>query len=317
MNCYPPLGFLQDERFPYMAFVYHQIFCDESGKYHNPNDPFIAFAGVSASADRLPAFDRHWRSLLLSYELDSLHMEKVTRLVEDHGYKFRKGQTVQERIELLYPFADCINKHLEAGFHQAWSIKGYSFLSEAAKKILGGSNDPYFLAFIRGLQAIVRHIGEDDRLSIIVDDDLTTAWDCYRHYRMAGNADWKIQQKAVAISFANDKHFPALQAADMLAFLTRHEAIERFAGVPNTWGALYDRLTTEPEPGYGIMRWFRIFADENQLIQFANEMHEVAEKRSNEKNKRVQQVRQHDGGTSKGSPQRAKEKTGRRKRGKT
>jgi uncharacterized protein DUF3800 len=300
-----------------MAFVYHQIFCDESGKYHNPNDPLISFAGVSATADRLEAFDRSWRSLLLSYELESIHMERISRLVEEHGYRFRKNQTIEERTELLYPFADLVNKHLEAGFFQAWSITGYSFLSVKAKKLLGGSDDPYFLAFVRGLQAIIDHIGEDDRVGIIVDDDINTAWDCYRHYRMVAKADWRIQKKAVSLSFANDKHFPALQAADMLAFLTKHEAAERFTGASNIWKKLFNRLTTHPEPAYGIMRWFGMFAHEKELLDFAIEMDEYAQRKAKEEQlSRVQQVRPNDGGAAKGSPQRNPTKTGRGKRAK-
>lgn len=265
-----------------MAVIYHQVFCDESGKHQT--DPVIAFSGICATQDRLDPFNRAWKSLLASYELPSLHMERISRLVESHGYRFTAGQTFNERTELLLPFADCVNKYLEVGFFQAWSVKGYNFLSEEAKGLLGGSQDPYFLAFVRGLQGVVSHFADDDdRINIIVDDDLTTAWDCYRHYRMVGKADWKIQKKAVSLTFANDKHFPALQAADMLAFLTRQEANERFYKQPNTWAMLFDRLTTEPEPGYGVMRWFRVFAADEELLQFAKEMQERVEQQKLEK----------------------------------
>jgi hypothetical protein len=264
-----------------MGFVYHQIFCDESGKYHS--DPLIAFSGVCSTGDRLRSFDEAWRVLLRSYELDSLHMERVTRLVESHGYRFQKGQTIDERTELLFPFADCINKHLEKGFIQAWDVKGFNNLTWDAHKLLGGSHDPYFLAFVLGLADIVKRLDEDDRISIICDDDQYTAWDCYLHYRAAGKTETIIQKKAISISFANDKHFPALQAADMVAFLTRYEALEQFQGVANIWRRLYDRLITEPEPAYGIMRWFKMYADEQKLVDFANKMKVVVEQKKNEK----------------------------------
>jgi hypothetical protein len=275
---YPPLGFLQSlERQPIMAIIYHQLFCDESGKYQS--DPLIAFSGVCATGDRLSAFDSAWRVLLRSYEIDSLHMARVSRLVEDHGYRFRKGQTLDERTDALLPFADCINKYLEMGFIQAWDVKGFNHLSITAKRSLGGSNDPYFLSFVLGLTDIVRRINDEDRISIICDDDPYTAWDCYNHYRSVGEVDWEIQKKAISISFANDKHFPALQAADMVAFLTKHEAGEKFNKTPNLWRRLHDRLTTEPEPAYGIMRWFQMYADEPQLVEFANEINAAAEQK--------------------------------------
>jgi|GEM_PF-1595117 len=264
-----------------MAFVYHQVFCDESGKYND--HPLIAFAGVVATPDRLRAFDDHWRDLLRDYELADLHMERVTRLVEDHGYRFRKGQTIDDRTELLIPFADCINKYLEQGLIQAWNVIAYNRIPLAGLKMLGGSRDPYFWAFIRGLLEVVDHLGEDDRISIVMDDDETTAWDCYCHYRSIGRASVEIQKKAISLSFANDKHVPALQAADMVAFLTRQEATERFYKVPNPWRQLFDRLTTEPEPPYGIMRWFSMFAGEEQIVNIANDLMSRAEQKKNKK----------------------------------
>lgn len=317
-NCYPPLGFLQDERHPLMAFIYHQVFCDESGKFHQ--DPLIAFSGVSATPDRLAAFDREWRTLLRSYELDSLHMERASRLVEDVGYRFRKGDTVEERTEALLPFADCINKHLEMGVTQAWDVRGFNHLSAAVLKVLGGSNDPYFLALVRGLLAVEERTGEDDRISIICDDDPYTAWDSYVHYRSLGKAASEIQKKVISISFANDKHFPGLQAADMLAFLTRHEADEQFNGRPNMWRILYDRLTTEPEPPYGIMRWFRMFADEQKLVEFAQQNQALAERQlreREEKRDRIRKVRPDNAESNKDPAQRNPSRTKERKSGKS
>jgi Protein of unknown function (DUF3800) len=320
---YAPFGFLQNERRPLMAFVYHQVFCDESGKYEQ--DPLIAFSGVSATANHLAAFDDDWRVLLRSYGLDDLHLARVSRLAEDHGYRFRIGQTIDQRTDLLIPFADCINKHLEVGLIQAWSVQGYNALSFNARRSLGGSADPYFIAFVRGLAAIVDFIGEDDRIQIICDDDINTAWDCYNHYRALGKADPDIPKKAVAISFANDKHFPALQAADMVAFLARQEANEKFYGKLNTWRRLYDRLTMEPSPPYGIMRWFAVYADEAMLVDFANEANALAEKRAAErqeheqrrKAQRISELQPNDGSADESSTRRDKSQVGRRETRKT
>jgi len=285
-----------------MALIYHQVFCDESGKHHQ--DPLIAFCAVSATAERLATFDRAWRALLHDYELDSLHMVRASRLVEDAGYRLRKGQTIDERTDALIPFADLINKHLDMGVIQAWDVRGFNHLSQAVLNTLGGSRDPYFLAFVRGLAFITDETGEDDRISIIFDDDPHTAWDCYVHYRSVGKADINIQKKAVAIGFANDKHFPALQAADMVAFLARHEANEQFNSVANTWARLFRRLTTEPQPPYGTMRWRTMFADEDTLVQFAREAQAAAEKANLEREEKRSRARKvptsNEGGASAG-----------------
>lgn len=208
-----------------MAFVYHQVFADESGKYQS--DPLIAFCAVSATADRLGPFDVAWRTLLRAYELDELHMSRCSRLRESHGCYLQSGQTIDERTELLFPFTDLIAKHLEKGIIQAWDVRGFNHLSAAVMKALGGTGDPYFLAFVRGLSHIAEKLSDDDKVSIVCDDDETTAWDLYGHYRSVGKVDPNVQKKAISLSFANSKHFPGLQAADMVAFLTKHEANQR------------------------------------------------------------------------------------------
>lgn len=280
---YEPLGFLQGQAEDFMALIYHHIFFDESGKHEA--DPLIAFSGVCSTGNRLSAFDAVWRSTLRYYELPSLHMKSVSRLSEDHGHMFKKGQTIDERTDALIPFADIINTHLEIGVIQAWSVRGYNSLSSAAKQILGGSNDPYFLAFVRGLLEIVKHIGEDGRINLICDDDIDTAWDCYNHYRTVGKVDHRIQKQAVSLSFANDKHFPALQAADMVAFLTRQEASQQFDGKPNIWRRLYDRLTIEPYAPLGVMRWYHMYAGAEMLAEFAKEANELAETKKADKHR--------------------------------
>jgi hypothetical protein len=133
------------------------------------------------------------------------------------------------------------------------------------------------------------------------------------HYRSLGKADYSIQKKTIGVTFANDKHFPALQAADMVAFLAKHEANEQFNQVPNIWRHLFDRLTTEPKPPYGIMKWRNMFADEDTLVNFAREAQEMAERAEHEreeKRNRVRKVRSGNDGTAKGSPQQNQREAG-------
>jgi hypothetical protein len=75
------------------------------------------------------------------------------------------GQTIDERIEVLKPFADCINHHCEIGLIQAWDVKGYNCLSLEAQRSLGGSNDPYQLAFIRDLLGVLDYLGVRPRIA--------------------------------------------------------------------------------------------------------------------------------------------------------
>ncbi len=192
-----------------------QAYFDESGK--KGDHPVVTFSGVCVSQPKLQNFDEAWTALLQLYGLRSLHMARASRLSEKHGYKMPRGQTAEQKTEALIPFADSINEHLDFGLIQAWDVRGFNALSTQARHALGNPNDPYYIAFARGLPALDDSVQPDDHINLICDDDRETAWDCYRHYRGIGHADPHIRDKIISLCFAKDEHFPALQAADMVA----------------------------------------------------------------------------------------------------
>ena len=242
-----------------MAIV-HAYF-DESGKMGD--HPVVTFTGVCVSQLKHKRFDESWNALLDKCGLKSLHMAEASRLRQNNGPVMRRHQTPDQRIDCLIPFADCINEHLDCGLIQAYDVRGFKSLTPKAKIGIGSPDDPHYLAFTRGLLEVVNYVHPDDRLSLICDDDEATAWGCYSHYRAVRKASDEIRVKIVALGFANDEYYPALQAADMLAFLSRLEAKRQFYGIKYLWNRLFRHLVSEqPE---GRMQWFKMFADEKQL----------------------------------------------------
>jgi hypothetical protein len=256
------------------------FYCDESGKYRK--NPVVTISGIGAHLLQLERFNGEWNALLRSYELmPELHMSRISQLNQANGPEMPRGQDINQRIDALLPFADCMNTYLEVGLAQAWDVKGYNNLSMEVKQELGGSHDPYQLAFIRGLLEIVEIVGEDGIVSTICDDDEVTAWDTYIHYRAIGKALPEIIPRLAGITFAKSHHSAGLQAADMVAFLARREATERFWGKPNEFKRLLDYLMEGPKPtSQGAMRWFTMFAGEQELVNLANEARKAKQKRS-------------------------------------
>jgi len=116
------------------------------------------------------------------------------------------------------------------------------------------------LAFARGVMELTDYIQADDQLSIICDEDIETAWKCFQNYLGLREADPEIRKKTISLSFADDEHFPALQAADLTAYLSRREAWRMFYNKPYCFEPLFDYLTKERGPGR--MLWRALFADE-------------------------------------------------------
>jgi hypothetical protein len=256
------------------------FFCDESGKYRQ--NPLVAVTGVGGTRNRLDLFYDEWQALLRAYGLTELHMSQALNLNGDVGIKFKAGQTIVERQQLLFPFADCINKYCEIGLMQAWSVVGYNKLSMEVKKLLGGSYDPYQLAFVRGLMEIAKYVSPGDYVNVLVDDDIVTAWDTYLHYREALKAS-DLTERFVGISFAKSFHYPPLQAADMAAFVARRAAREEFYKIENDCKLLADYLFIDQRPPG--MQWHTGFFDEQKMANLGNEI-------LNAKNKSVSEIRQ-------------------------
>lgn len=254
------LGFLESlEREPFLAIFY--AYFDESGKHLD--HPVVTFAGVCAGQRKLDTFDDAWSSLLRRYGIETLHMKQAADLGTDCGTVMHANQSFDERGEALKPFVDCINEHLELGLIQAWDVRGFQGMDQNLKHGLGSPKDPHFVAFSRAISELVDYVPPNDYISLICDDDLATAWDCYRHYRGMGNADAKIRKKLVSLSFADDVSFPALQAADLAAYLSRRQARLEFYKQDYGFKPLFDYLIAE-QP-LGKMDWRRMFADENKI----------------------------------------------------
>lgn len=240
-------------------------YCDESGK--KGDHPVVTFTGLCLSQLKLRAFDDEWNVLLRHYEIDSLHMARASRLSEKHGPKMKRGQTADERTDALLPFADCINKHFEIGLIQAMDVAGFNSLSTNARRKIGSPDDPYYIAFMRGGLEMIKYAHAEDKVSIICDDDRETAWDCYRHYRGICSARPDFREKVVSLTFADDRYFPALQAADMLAFLARLEAKRMFYKDRYSFKRLFDYVKTEK--GVGHAKWRFCFLNEEELKSLA------------------------------------------------
>jgi hypothetical protein len=254
------LGFLQSlQREPILAILY--CYFDESGK--KGDHPVVTFSGVCIPQSRLQGFDDAWNALLRRYGIPWLHMARASRLSEKVGSLMPARQTDTERDNALLPFADCINDHFEYGLLQAMDVEGFNAMSKNARAKLGNTTDPYYIAFVRGVQELMHYVQADDKISIICDDDVETAWACYQHYRAIRRADPVIREKTVSLTFADDKHFPALQAADMLSFLARLEAKMRFYGDRYSFRKLYLSLTTDK--GVGFTKWAAMLADKKMI----------------------------------------------------
>lgn len=110
------------------------------------------------------------------------------------------------------------------------------------------SDNPHFLAFARTLLAVLEPLQEKDKINIICDDEESTALPMYRLYRRVKIVYADARSRLASISFADDEVFSALQAADLIASLTRLQARNVFHKEEYEFSRLF-KILGQPETG--------------------------------------------------------------------
>ena len=252
-----------DSRFRPERFmgILHSFF-DESGKFQDHQ--VVAFCGFGASDTQLKEFDKQWENQLRRCGMDALHWVDARRCGKRLG-KNIGSQSLRDRINDLKPFADCVNDHLGLGVACVFEADGYAAFSQDSKTLLGGNDNPLFVQFLRTVLLLIDFAMPKEGISMMCDEDEETAWGCYQLYRRVKQLRPKIGRRLAEISFADDAHFPALQAADMLSFLCREQARLQWHKESYEYQD-YFRYLTSPR-GTSNLQWRVCFKNKEELQQ--------------------------------------------------
>jgi len=251
-----------NEREPLMAAIYAHF--DESGKFKD--QAVVSFCGVIGNLSQVVSFDKEWRSFLHRQRLQHLTMKDALKFNTPLS-KSKPALGVEKRSSVLRSFADIITAHFEIGLGAAVDVRAHQAPSnKKARRILG--EDPHYTAFLRVLLELLEFADEDDKISLVCDDEQTTALPCYEYYRRVKSTWPTATKKLVNICFADDKAVTSLQAADMLSSLVRLEAKRRFNGSAYDFQSVFDALVT-PRPGKQRMESTIGFWGTNELARLA------------------------------------------------
>lgn len=256
-----------------MAILY--AYFDESGK--KGEHSVVSFAGMCATENRIKIFDEEWEGLLRAYGWPALHMKE---LMGKKKFSHRvKADTRKERAEALKPFADCINDHLQFGLVVAMDVNGFNNLPVGMRAGLGNPADPNYVAFMRAMLQIVEYCKDDDRIAVVCDHDNETAAGFWGYYMGIRRKHDRMRKLTVSISFADDNYFPSLQAADMVAYISRLEAKRQWFGDKHDYRCLLDHLVDKRPPGRA-MQWGLAFLDEQKLRSLKSRADKIEERRA-------------------------------------
>jgi hypothetical protein len=243
-----------------------QAFFDESGKFEDKS--VTSFCGLCSPENRVREFEEDWKGLLRNFGLQCLTMKRALRRKIPFSSN-TPAKSAEERNNVLQSFAQCIRKHFELGVAITVDVDAYKKWSPQARKRVGGSDDPHYFAFLCAVTASAKYLTKDeDRFSLICDDDQKTAVNCYRLYSRVKTVHAELRRKMVSITFADDNEFAPLQAADLLASLCRLESARRFHRDYYDYAPSFQALTG---PGSG-MYWGVSFYDTERINDLGDKL---------------------------------------------
>jgi hypothetical protein len=258
-------GYLESRFTPEDLMAVIHSFFDESGKFQDHK--VVAFCGFVASPSQLVDFDKQWNNQLRRTGMTALHWVDARRSGKVLGSKVGR-QALAERINELKPLADCVNDYLGLGIACAFEVTGYTSFAQKSKDLVGGSDNPFYVQFLRIVGLLANYARPDESITMMCDEDETTAWNCYRLYRRVKELEPKRGRRLAAITFADDVHFPALQAADMLSFLCREQAKLQWYGEPYQYQEFFRYLTDSR--GTSSVEWNVMFKNNDELKRLDN-----------------------------------------------
>ncbi len=220
-----------------MAMI--SAFLDESGKFEDRSS--ISLAAVAGSQGDFTALGNCWRQQLLLNGLKMLTMKEALNARRPLSEK-NPSLGVEERIKALLPFALCIRKHVQNVVGFAVDVEAFKSTPSHLRQVWG--DDPIFLAFARTLVAIMEPLAPEDFISIICDDEEKVALPMYKLYRRIKIVYKDARRRLGSLSFADDEHLMALQAADFIASLLRLESDRTFRGTDYDYRVLWEIFKT-------------------------------------------------------------------------
>jgi len=235
----------------WMAEFY--IYADESGKMSSKAD-YISLCGYISHVSEWQRFSLEWNNCRFRWGVPAVHMNRIMfpERKEDEWLDIRKkwGRDWEAKRDLMLDdFAATIrNAHLVC-IGAAVDAKHFRSLPESEFK--KEAKDPVYLAFhtlvMRGIEK-TETVDKCSPISIVVDDgDEEYSIGCIKLLNSLKQHPspkfQKVRDRIDGMCFGNDRSYPGLQAADMVAYEARRLLVERIKDPKAEPSKLYESLT--------------------------------------------------------------------------
>ena len=224
---------------------------DESGKAHN--SPVVSLCGYAVDQGNIFRLNSAWGSRLELWGVPPIHMREIYHPDEHPKWlqvKREWGDKWPTKRDAMLADLALLIREFTPHFTQATGVvvDAKHFMSGACPRLskkVGG--DPIYLAFRRTVLPCIERAAranDDAGLGIIVDDDQDTAPAFHKWVNEIKHDNREsLGRNIKSLCFVDDKRFPLIQAADMLAYAARQRLVPPKPGDPVLPSDIYEKLT--------------------------------------------------------------------------
>ncbi len=204
------------------------LYADESGKFNRKSE-YVSFCGFVGQDLEWWRIGQEWDNCRLAYSVPAIHMSYISDPDRDPSgqwaeVKRKWGASWDRRKqEMLIDFARIIQQAHVACVGCTVDAAHYGTMQETDYK--RSMHNPLYLAFynlVRNALDKLDWLPGGQLMSVIIDDDQESSENYYNLLAaMRKQFPAEVHKRIAALSFANDVAFPAIQAADMIAYESR------------------------------------------------------------------------------------------------
>ena len=205
----------------WMAYFF--LYVDESGKLGNSD--CTSLCGYLTHVAEWERLSQEWNNLRLAWDVPTIHMRRI--LYPDQDPEWSKVKTAWGKVwdvkrdAMLAEFAGLIERSHAVCVGAVMDAADFASRSQVFRDHW---QNPLYISFYHVFMNALDKLGrlsEDTHLSIVMDEDREYAMKCYDVLDSVRIAFPRVQKRVDSICFGDDKAFPALQMADMIAYEAR------------------------------------------------------------------------------------------------
>jgi hypothetical protein len=208
------------------------VYADDSGKFDSEKCDYTSLCGYVAHVSEWQRFGLEWNNCRMRWQVPPIHLRRINHPDEDTEWrKIRDdwGKDWNEKRDaMLAEFAHVIFNAQVVCVGAVVDAAHYRRLGDSSFKRT--YKDSVSLAFhqlvMRGIEK-TEIVDKCSPISLVVDDDRDSSLRCHEILNVLKSAFSKVRERISGICYVNDRAYPGVQAADMIAYESRKLMVER------------------------------------------------------------------------------------------